>query len=106
MALEWNRAGWWMVEKQAVEGWAVPMAERIAERCNEESEAAEHPGHYRGEPTTDAEKRGYRAGTEGNPSKTLRQGRYRATVITATVPAAADNARHARLISNLHLAEE
>lgn len=105
-SFEFNRSGWRFVEIAAVEGWAVPMSERIAAKCNEESEAAQHPGHYHGEPTTDFEKRGYRAGLEGEASKTLHQGRYRATVITTTVPAMADNARHSRLISNLHVAEE
>jgi hypothetical protein len=104
-SLEFNRAGWRFVEMAAVEGWCRPMADKIADQCNEESEQAEHPGYYAGKPTTDAEKRGYRAGTEGVASKTLHQGRYRATVITATVPAMADNARHNRLINNLHLAE-
>jgi hypothetical protein len=104
-SFEFNRSGWRFVEMAAIEGWAVPTSEKIAEHCNEESAEAEHPGTYGGKPTTDAEKRGYRAGLEGEPSKTLHQGRYRATVITTTVPAMADNARHNRLISNLHLAE-
>jgi hypothetical protein len=104
-SFEWNRAGWRAVEMAAVEGWAVPMSDKIAEQCNEESAEAEHPGHYEGKPTTDEQKRGYRAGLEGEASKTLKQGRYRATVITTTYPAMADNARHNRLISNLHLAE-
>jgi hypothetical protein len=104
-SLEWNRAGWAIVEKLAVEGWCRPKADEIADKANEESEAAEHPGHYRGQPTTEEEKAGYRSGTEGNPSKVLHEGNYRATVITATVPAMADNARHARLISLMSTAE-
>jgi hypothetical protein len=104
-SFEWNRAGWSIIERQVVEGWCRPKAEEIAAKANEESEAAEHPGHYRGQPTTEEEKAGYRAGTEGEPSKTLHEGNYRATVITTTVPAMADNARHARLISLMSIAE-
>lgn len=105
-SFEFNRSGWRFVEMAAVDSWCRPMAERIAEKSNEESAAAEHPGHYEGKPTTEFEKRGYRAGTEGEASKHLHQGNYRATVITTTIPAMADNARHSRLISNLHVAEE
>lgn len=104
-SLVFNPSGWRYVEIAAVEGWCRPMADKIADKSNDQSEAAEHPGHYHGEPTTDAEKRGYRAGTDGEPSRRLHEGRYRATVIATTVPAMADNARHARLISNLHIAE-
>ena len=103
--LKFNEYGWEYIEKQVVDNWCEPMAEKIAERCNEESSEAEHPGFYHGEPTTDEEKRGYRAGTEGTPGKRLHHNEYRATVVTATYPAMADNARHNRLISNLHIAE-
>lgn len=96
--------GWEWIEKEVVRKWAVPAADRIAEACNEQSSAAEHPGFFNGKPTTDAEKRGYRSGTEGRPGYQLHKRSYHATVITTTKPAMADNARHSRLVMNLHLA--
>ena len=104
--LRFNEHNWREIEKHVVEFHLRPLADKIAEKCNDESAGAEHPGHYRGEPTTENEKRGYRAGTEGAAAKRLREGHYRATVVTATFPAMADNARHNRLINSLHLAEE
>jgi hypothetical protein len=94
-----------MIEREVIDKWGKEAADRIASACNDESSAAEHPGTYMGLPTNDEEKRGYRAGTEGEPSKTLKQGSYRATVITTTMAAMADNARHNRLLENLHHAE-
>lgn len=107
LELHWNTEGWRDIELQGVQNWARPMCEKIAEKCNEESAEAEHPGFYRGQPTTDEEKRGYRAGTQ-TPSRVgwqLHKRSYHATVITATKPAMADNARHNRLVNNLHIAE-
>ena len=106
--LTFNKAGWQEIEKGVVERWAKPVAEKIAESCNEQSASAEHPGYFNGMPTTDEEKRGYRAGTEteGRTGWQLHKRNYRATVITATEAAMADNARHERLVNNLHVAEE
>jgi hypothetical protein len=105
--LVFNRAGWEIVEREVIKKWAQPAAERIADACNEESAAAEHPGMYNGQPTTDEEKRGYRAGTEtaDRVGWQLHKRSYRATVVTATYPAMADNQRHNRLINSLHWAE-
>jgi hypothetical protein len=102
-----NIEGWRQIEREVVIKWSRPTAEKIAAKCNDESAAAEHPGTYHGEPTTDAEKRGYRAGTqtEDRVGWQLHKRFYRATVVTATEPAMADNARHNRLINNLHIAE-
>jgi hypothetical protein len=44
---------------------------------------------------------GYVVGTEGNPSKVLREDDFRATVITSTEAAMHDNAVNNRLIQNL-----
>lgn len=96
-----NPAAWADIERQAIEKWAIPATEKIAAACNEQSVA--DGGHQ--EATTEEERAGYRAGTEGDPSKTLDEGSYRATVITATNPAKADNARNNRLVNNLHIAE-
>jgi hypothetical protein len=106
--LKFNKSGWEDVERAVILAWGRPAAERIAAACNEESAAAEHPGFYHGEPTTDEEKRGYRAGTEteNRVGWQLHKRSYRATAITATEAAMADNARHNRLITNLHHASE
>lgn len=100
-SLIWNRAGWAEVERQVVANWARPKAEAIAAACNEQSSASgEH------DPATDdEERRGYRAGTQGD-SNLLREGDYRATVITTTYAAMADDARNSRMINNLHIAEQ
>lgn len=45
---------------------------------------------------------GYIAGTEGNPSKTLQEDDFRATVITASEAAKIDNAANNRLVRNMH----
>lgn len=45
---------------------------------------------------------GYKAGTEGDRSKVLKDDDFRATVITATEAAMEDNATHNRLIQNMH----
>ena len=94
--LTFRQQAWNDLARDVVERWARPAAEKIAAACNEESANAEHPVR-----TTDEEKRGYRAGTEG-PSKTLKKGVWRATVITATNAAMADNARHNRLVNHCH----
>lgn len=100
-SLVWNRAGWAEIERQVVENWARPKAEAIAAACNDESSAS---GDHLPE-TEDEERRGYRAGTQGD-SNLLREGDYRATVITTTYAAMADNTRHSRMINNLHIAED
>lgn len=99
-SLVFNKAGWVEVERQVVEKWARPKAEAIAEACNNESSGSEDHDPA----TEDEERRGYRAGTEGD-GNLLREGDYRATVITTTYAAMADDARNSRMISNLHIAE-
>jgi hypothetical protein len=104
MALRWNEAGLDEMLSGIVHRVLEPRAKAIADACNEQSAAAgDHVGEYQGKSTTDEEKRGYRAGTEGG--KPLEKHDYRATVITATYPAMADNARHNRMVENFHLAE-
>lgn len=100
-----NEKAWAEMATGIVNEHCIPRAQKVADACNEQSAEADHPGHYLGEPTTDEEKRGYRVGTEGNPDKTAKNFDFRATVITATYPAMADNARNNRLVSNFHLAE-
>jgi hypothetical protein len=81
-----NQKGWDTVVKQIVDEYLVPAAEAIASQCNSEAGITD----------------GYRAGTEGAQSwLTLKRHDYRATVITATPQAMADNAKHQRLINNL-----
>jgi hypothetical protein len=97
--VEWNENNLDAMLRGVVNLVLVPRAQAIADACNEQSAASSDHG----ERTTDEEKRGYRAGTEGE--KPLRKHDYRATVITATNAAAADNARHNRMVENFHLAE-
>lgn len=65
-------------------------ARAIADACNSEAGLGDQ---------------GYIAGTDGDPSKTLRKNDYRATVITATEAAKLDNAEHNRLVRNLYAGE-
>lgn len=97
--MHWNMKGWNGLVAEVVDKDLVPRAEVIAAACNDESESSsDHK-----DSTSTEERRGYRAGTEG--SKTLEDHSYRATVITATYAAMADNARNNRLVNNLHHAE-
>jgi hypothetical protein len=102
-SFQWNRRGWEEIEKQAVDGWARPKAEQIARACNETLEGPSDSGNESTEETQNPP--GYFAGTEGQPGRQLRKGSYRATVITATNEAAADNARNNTLVNHLYIAE-
>jgi hypothetical protein len=62
---------------------------RVADACNEEAGLGDD---------------GYKVGVEGNPSKTLKEDDFRATVITSTTAAIHDNAVNNRLVQNFHLA--
>jgi hypothetical protein len=97
--IEWNEGNLDEMLKGIVSNVLVPRCQAVADASNEQSAASDD--HQ--PDTTDDEKRGYRVGTEGE--KPLRKHDYHATVITATVPAMADNARHNRMVENFHLAE-
>lgn len=99
MPLKHNMAAWGELVAGVVDSECVPRAQAIADACNEGSRGADD--HK--ETTTDEERAGYRVGTEG--SKQLEDHSYRATVITATYPAMADNARNNRLVNNFHHGE-
>jgi hypothetical protein len=97
--VDWNEGNLDAMLRGIVKNVLEPRAEAIASACNEASAAsADHD-----ERTTDDEKRGYKAGTDG--AKPLRKHDYHATVITTTYAAMADNARHNRMVENFHLAE-
>lgn len=80
-------AGWNQIVKTIVKQRLTPAAEDIADRCNT---AAGISG-------------GYQAGTEGSGEKQLKRRTWRATVITSNWESVRDNAKHDRLISNLHI---
>jgi len=96
---EWNHRGWDDLLADVVENECVPRAHKVADACNDASAA---DGAHAAT-TTDEERRGYKVSVEG--SKPLQRRKWRATVITATNPAKADNARHNRLVSEFHRAE-
>lgn len=99
MPLQWNEGGLDAMLTGIVHDVLEPRAQAIADASNDQSDAdASHDSR-----TPSEERRGYRAGTEGG--KPLEKHNYRATVITTTTAAAADNARHNRMVENFHLAE-
>ncbi len=107
LVLEWNEAGWDEILTAIVRSELEPRAEKIADACNREAEAS--AGAVRGTKSDralshagpPAGKRDYMISTEG--SNPLRLNDYRATVITVSDRAKADNARHHTLVRNLHL---
>ena len=100
MEISWNRPGWAEIEKQVVDEVLRPLSERLAGEANDGlSEASPETGRPQHAP-------GYFAGTQGEESKRLEDGSYRATVIVGTDEAAADNARNNTLINLIGKAEE
>lgn len=98
----WDHKGWEETLTGIVNEHLVPRAEAVAKACNDQS--ADDGGHQ--ETTTEEERRGYVASVDDSKGgKVLQDGTFRATVITATYPAMADNARTNRLVNNFHLAE-
>ncbi|OYN80422.1 hypothetical protein [Mycolicibacterium sphagni] len=91
MGLKFNRPAWSELVAEVVKTEGVRRAEAIADACNSGSGLGDG---------------GYKAGTEGDPSKVLQKGGFRATVITATDAAMADNAAHNRLVQNLHVGSD
>lgn len=89
--LKFNKAGWNQIVKQVIETEGLDRMQRVAEACNLELVEHDHD---------DAE--GFRLSTEGDDK--LDPSDYRATVITATAPAMAHNARHNTLVNHFHLA--
>lgn len=102
MPLEMNMGGWEATIRGIVDQHLSPAAERIADASNDDMMADPPPGWNASEQQLSE---GYRAGTEGVPSRQLHKRDYRATVITATYEAMADNAAHNRLVNNFGLAE-
>lgn len=99
MPFKFNMSAWGELVSEVVDNECVPRAEAIAAACNADSTSA---GDHQ-DTTTEDERAGYRVGTEG--SKQLEDHSYRATVITATNAAMADNARNNRLVNNFHHGE-
>jgi hypothetical protein len=98
--IDFNPAGWAQIEEQVVNDCCTPMAEDIAESCNESLDGPSPVSGRNQNPP------GYFAGTQGDPNKMLEDGTYRATVIAATNEAKADNARNNTLVvkfSEAHL---
>ena len=107
LVLEWDEAGWDELLQGIVKGHLEPRAEKIANACNKAAEASsgtvkgtksDRIASHSGPP---AGKRDYMVSTEG--SNPLRLNDYRATVITVSDRAKADNARNHTLVRNLHL---
>ena len=87
--LKFHMEGWNDVVREIIDTTAVPMAQDIADACNQE---------VRGVPTTIGHAH-FMAGTEGDESLALHD--YRATVITATAYAMRQNAKYNTLIRNM-----
>ena len=106
LVLEWNEAGWDELLQGIVKGHLEPRAEKIANACNKAAEASTGTGALKSDRVAShsgppAGKRDYMVSTEG--SNPLRLNDYRATVITVSDRAKADNARNHTLVRNLHL---
>jgi hypothetical protein len=126
-SIVWDEAGWDELLKGIVKSQLEPRAKRIADACNEhvkahaeatlaagdnldapnilgkrKANASEVSAIRRLEHAGPAEgKDDYMVDTEG--SNPLRLNDYRATVITVSERAKADNARSHTLVTNLHL---
>lgn len=100
MPFTMDPAGWDAIVKEIVEKQCMPRAEAVAAACNENLQGSS-PATGR-----DQHPPGYEASLQGNPSKTLREHDWHATVITATNEAAADNARNNTMVNNFYHAED
>lgn len=85
--VEWNHAGWNQVVQEVINTVGVPAMQRVADACNQGAGLGDG---------------GYMVSTEGSDPLQLRD--YRATVITVTDGAKADNAKNNRLIDNFYQA--
>jgi hypothetical protein len=83
----WNRAGWNQIVQDVINKTGVPAMERVAAACNQDAGLGDG---------------GYMVSVEG--SDPLQKRDYRATVITVTDAAKADNAKNNRLIDNFYQA--
>lgn len=81
-----NKAGWQALARQIIDTEGVRRMRQVADGCN-----------------NSLERDGYLVSVEGDDPLTQRD--YRATVITATGEAQADNAKNNTLLSNFYRAE-
>lgn len=88
--IKFHKPGWKEMVKQIVDDDLVPRAEKIAAGSNADSGLGDD---------------GYKAGTEGDASKTLNKGDYRATVLPTTDATKYDNAENNTLVRNFHRGE-
>lgn len=88
-----HQRGWNEVVEHVIDTEGVKRMKRVADACNAALVADKHDTSH-GE--------GFKVSTEGDDPLTKRN--YRATVITATAPAMAHNAKHNTLVKSLHLA--
>ena len=85
--LTFNQGAWIDIEEKVIFEFCVPRMEKVAEACNAGLDNRDEPG--------------YIVSTAGKASKILGKSSFRATVITATNEAMADNAENNTLINNL-----
>lgn len=105
LVLEWNEAGWDEMLQGIVKSQLEPRARKIADACNKQAEASTGTGALKSDRAAShagppAGKRDYMVDSEG--SNPLRLNDYRATVITVSDRAKADNARNHTLVRNLY----
>lgn len=83
----WNNDGWNQIVREVIDSTGVPAMQRVADACNQDSGLGDG---------------GYMVSVEG--SNPLQERDYRATVITVSDAAKADNAKNNRLIGNFYQA--
>jgi hypothetical protein len=94
MPIEFNQEHWDELVKQVVTNECVPRMDRLAGVCNSSLRGRDRPFN----PV------GYVVDVKVPGGKTLEDHDYRATCITATTQAMADNAENNTLVMNFHQA--